>query len=247
MYSLKSALLCLVILTATTCEELPDFIHVCKKSDPDINACIFDSVNTLKPYLVSGLPQYDIPSLEPIILGDLIVAGSKTGQGLFVTGNDIKAYGASNWILKNLNIVEYASKYSFQIELPLLYVEGGYNVDGKILFIPVKGAGTFSGNFTGGEGTVRIKGIQKEINGENHFVVNKMDIKIKLQKGQIKLEDFFGGDKVLGEIVGQTINQNFEIFSQDLIPLIEKSLARIFKRSANKILERFTMAQLFPL
>lgn len=74
-----------------------------------------------------------------------------------------------------------------------------------------------------------------------------MDIKIKLQKGRINLKEIFDGDKVLGEIVGQVINENFEVVSQDLIPLIEKSLARIFKRSGNKILERFTMEQLFPL
>lgn len=126
-------------------------------------------------------------------------------------------------------------------------MEGGYKVDGKILFLPVNGAGSFTGNFTGGTGDVRIKGTQKQINGNTHFVVSKMDIKIKLQKGRINLKEIFDGDKVLGEIVGQVINENFEVVSQDLIPLIEKSLARIFKRSGNKILERFTMEQLFPL
>lgn len=128
-----------------------------------------------------------------------------------------------------------------------MYVVGRYAVDGKILFIPVKGAGKFTGNFTGGTGDVRIRGINKEINGETHFVVNKMDIKITVQKGQIELGEIFGrGDKVLGDIISATINQNFEVFSKDLIPLIEKSLSKIFKRTANKILERFTMAQLFP-
>lgn len=130
--------------------------------------------------------------------------------------------------------------------MPSLFVVGRYNVDGKILFLPVKGAGAFKGNFTGGAGEVRIKGVQKEINGETHFIVNKMDIKITVKKGKIDLGDFLGGDKVLGEIINETINQNFEVFSQDLIPLIEKSLSRIFKRTANKILSRFTMAQLFP-
>lgn len=38
-------------------------------------------------------------------------------------------------------------------------------------------AGKFSGNFTQGTGDVRIKGIQKKINNETHFIVNKMDIK----------------------------------------------------------------------
>lgn len=73
--------------------------------------------------------------------------------------------------------MEYASKYSFQLELPHLYVTGRYNVDGKILFIPVKGAGKFSGNFTNGAGEVRIKGVHKQINGETHFIVNKLDLK----------------------------------------------------------------------
>lgn len=127
-----------------------------------------------------------------------------------------------------------------------MYVVGRYNVDGRILFIPVRGAGHFKGNFTGGAGDVRIKGIHKQINGETHFIVNKMDIKITVQKGKMDLEDLFGGDKVLGEVINQTINENFALLSQDLIPLIEKSLSKIFKRTANKILERFTMAQLFP-
>lgn len=148
------------------------------------------------------------------------------------------------WLI--FSIIEYASKYSFQIALPHLYVTGRYIVDGRILFLPVKGAGKFSGNFTNGVGDVRIKGVHKEINGETHFVVNKLDIKVTVQKGKIDLEDLFGGDKVIGEIVNETINQNFDILSLDLIPLIEKSLSRIFKQTANKILERFTMAQLFP-
>lgn len=128
-----------------------------------------------------------------------------------------------------------------------MYVVGKYGVDGKILILPVKGSGRFTGNFTGGTGDIRVKGIQKEINGETHYYVNKLDIKITLQKGTIQVAEIFNGDKVLGDIVSNTINQNFELFSKDLIPLIEKSLSRIFKKTANKILERFTMAQLFPL
>lgn len=147
----------------------------------------------------------------------------------------------------NCSIVEYASNYSFQVALPHLYVVGRYAVDGKILFFPVKGAGKFTGNFTGGTGDVRIKGIQKQINGETHFIVSNMDIKITVKKGQIELGDIFGGgDKVLADIISTAINENFEVFSKDLIPLIEKSLSKIFKRTANKILERFTMSQLFP-
>ena len=123
---------------------------------------------------------------------------------------------------------------------------GKYNVDGRILFLPVKGAGKFTGNFTGGLGDVNIKGIQKQINGQTHFIVNKLQIKVTVQNGKLDFQNLFGGDKTLGEIINQTINQNFAVFSKEMIPLIEKSLSQIFKKTANKILVRFTMAQLFP-
>lgn len=118
--NLKSVLTWLIMLKVIACEELrkfsfmqlvsyltnlfisADFLHVCRKSDSNLNECVYNSVKTLKPYLVTGIPEYDIPSLEPIDLGDLIVAGSKTGQGLYITVKDLKAFGASNWSLKNL-------------------------------------------------------------------------------------------------------------------------------------------------
>jgi hypothetical protein len=125
-------------------------------------------------------------------------------------------------------------------------VNGRYVVDGRVLFLPITGAGKLTGNFTNSEGFVRLKGVKKEINGNTHFVVNKLDIKIKVEGGQIFLENLFGGDKTLGDLINNVINQNFDTFTNDLIPLIEKSLAKIFKSTGNKIFKRFTLAQLFP-
>ncbi|XP_052890841.1 uncharacterized protein LOC128299042 [Anopheles moucheti] len=198
-----------------------------------------ESIETLRPYLARGIPELDIPSIDPIHLGDLIVAESVPGQGVSISAKDIKAYGPSNFKLKKLTVVEYGKIYSFELELPHLYVEGRYVVDGRILLLPVKGSGKFTGNFTQGIGSVRIKGDRKRINGKDHLSLAKLDIKIRVSDGRIKLENLFGGDRVLGEIINETINQNFNLLSTELIPLIEKALQRIFKRTGNKILERF--------
>lgn len=93
---------------------------------------------------------------------------------------------------------------------------------------------------------MRIKGDRKRINGRDHLSLAKLDIKIRVSDGRIKLENLFGGDRVLGEIINETINQNFNLLSTELIPLIEKALQRIFKRTGNKILERFPEEVLFP-
>lgn len=52
---------------------------------------------------------------------------------------------------------------------------------------------------------------------------------------------------VSGEAVNNVINDNFDIISQDIIPLVEKSLQRVLRRIASKIIENFTYDQVFPL
>ncbi|XP_055633724.1 uncharacterized protein LOC129774053 [Toxorhynchites rutilus septentrionalis] len=246
-HQLFATLVIFLFITFTKCEmDLPEYLHVCHRDDPKLTECMKQSIETLRPYLARGIPELDIPSIEPINLGDLIVAESVPGQGISITAKDIKAYGPSNFRLKKLSVVEYGKVYSFELELPHLYVEGRYVVDGRIILLPVKGAGKFTGNFTQGVGNVRIKGDRKVINGKNHLSLAKLDIKIRVGDGKIKLENLFGGDRTLGEIINQTINQNFSLISHELIPLIEKALQRIFKRTGNKILERFPEEVLFP-
>uniref|UniRef100_A0A182PKI0 Uncharacterized protein n=1 Tax=Anopheles epiroticus TaxID=199890 RepID=A0A182PKI0_9DIPT len=236
-----SWLLVALVVLGTTADavDLPEYLHVCHREDPKLTECMKESIETLRPYLARGIPELDIPSIDPILLGDLIVAESVPGQGVSISAKDIKAYGPSNFKLKKLNVIEYGKIYSFELELPHLYVEGRYVVDGRILLLPVKGSGKFTGNFTQGIGSVRIKGDRKRINGKDHLSLAKLDIKIRVSDGRVKLENLFGGDRVLGEIINETINQNFNLLSTELIPLIEKALQRIFKRTGNKILERF--------
>ena len=79
---------------------LAEFLHVCKRNDPDIEACIKKSVEDLRPKLMTGAPQYNIPSLEPLLLKEL-VAAEGTG-GLKITARDVKAYGASDFVVQKL-------------------------------------------------------------------------------------------------------------------------------------------------
>ena len=112
--------------------------------------------------------------------------------------------------------------------------------------MPITGSGEFYANFTNGMGQVRLIGGEKKINGKVHFILSKLDIKITVEKGKIIFENLFGGQKALGDTINKIINDNFDVFALDLIPLIEKSLGRIFKNTSNKIFKRFTKEQLFP-
>lgn len=165
------------------------------------------------------------------------------------------------------SVVEYARKYTFDLELPQLYTEGAYDIDGRILLIPVKGSGRFHGNFSEyflvflskiiknnfisliANALAHVVVNQERVtksDGQVYSIVKKINIKIRVRNGKIHLDNLFGGDKTLGEVVNETINRNFDVLSKEIIPLIERALSKHFKKVGNKILGSYPESVLFP-
>lgn len=60
------------------------------------------SIDKLRPSLVQGIPALDIPSIDPITIGNLLVSESTQSNGLHITAKDIRAYGASTFKIRDL-------------------------------------------------------------------------------------------------------------------------------------------------
>lgn len=101
---------------------LASFIQKCSRSDPQLNTCLRNSFNGLKPYLISGIPEIGLPPMEPLkidLLGIENNAGNIRIKGLFT---NVVNMGASNFtvkevrsdfnvILKNILIFAHSKKF----------------------------------------------------------------------------------------------------------------------------------------
>lgn len=133
------------------------------------------------------------------------------------------------------------------IGLPHLYIDGMYQVDGKVLLLPITGSGQIRGNFTKCIGSIRVEGeLRKDEEGLDHLYCTKFDMTISVGEGSVTLENLFGGERVLGDLVNSAINTNFEVVIREIKPLIEKALAEVFLEITNHIVNPFTFQQLFP-
>jgi len=246
-YVCAIAVFCLATLCGAVNKPIPKYLHVCHKSDVHLTECMIKSIETLRPYLVRGIPELDIPSIDPINIGDLLVSESTQSNGIRITAKNIKSYGSGAFRIRNLEVIEYGQLYNVEVFFPEMRVEGTYDVSGQVLLLPIKGTGQFVGNFTDCIGNARLQFARKQVGDEAIAQIKKFTIKIKVGKGAIKLHNLFNGDQVLGEAINAVINQNFDVVSKDIIPLVEKALQRTLRRIATKITENFSYDEVFPL
>lgn len=81
---------------------LAEYIQPCSRSDPQLNQCIKNSFNHLKPYLKNGLPELGVPVLEPLHISEMRMendAGAVRIKALF---SNINVKGASNYTIREV-------------------------------------------------------------------------------------------------------------------------------------------------
>ncbi|KAK0082829.1 hypothetical protein PV325_009774 [Microctonus aethiopoides] len=234
-----------IFLLSVSAVDLPEFLHVCNRNDPNINTCISESVMHIRPYLVEGVPDYNIPSLEPLLLKELVASESQ--NGIRISGNNVKAYGASDFTVGRMMVDMDKLEFDFDIHLPHLYFVGEYEIDGKVLLLPIRGNGQMYGNITGVIGSVIFKATSDPDDaGVRQFRIIDFKLKVTVADGNLKLDNLFGGDGIIGDVINNAINSNFDTFIRELMPSVESALGRAFEDIASGIVRVFTFDQLFP-
>ncbi|CAK9807226.1 Circadian clock-controlled protein daywake [Anthophora plagiata] len=233
------------IFGVTSALDLPDFLQVCKRNDPNMAECIKNSINNFKPYLKSGLPDYKIPSLEPLFLNELLAT---TGGTIKMKLRNLLVHGASDFNIRRLKASLETYSFIAELDLPKLSIEGEYDVDGKLILLVIRGSGPMSANFTNCRGLVRLQmAMKKGPDGEDYLNVSDLKTKISVGGGVLNLQNLFGGDPVLGEAINMAINNNFDAFIKELAPSLENAISNTFTNIANSILSLYTYNALFPV
>lgn len=233
-----------VTIGAETLRDIPEFLHICQVQQPQYETCVTNSINDLKPYLKVGVPEYHIPSLEPLKLKALSASPSNSFK---VYANDINVYGASNFEINKVKLDFTNMLINVDVALPNIAIDGKYDIDGKILLLPIRGSGPLSGNFSECIGACKIKGERYfDENGVERIRIIDFKMKISVGKGMLKLDNLFEGEKILGDVVNSAINSNFQLFLREFSPLLEMALSDAFRDISDKIVQQFSFPQLFP-
>ncbi|KAL3282190.1 hypothetical protein HHI36_005384, partial [Cryptolaemus montrouzieri] len=223
-----------------------DYIKICKSNDPDLAACITESVNALRPQLKKGIPELEVPPLEPLYLDEIKLRNGPSTAKLDANITNIRVWGPSNFKILDVKPNLAKKKFAFKVAIPHIRFEGDYDIDMNILLLKYKGVGAINGNFTDYSFDCVMKGHIMKIDGKDYLKFDRMLLKLYLGKSSIHLENLFKEDPIIAKATAAVINDNTDIFIKEIKPTLEKSLADKFTDIANKLTLKFTYQELFP-
>jgi len=132
------------------------FIQVCNQTDPHLGACIRKSIISLRPHLLDGIPELNVPSLDPLFVPEIKITQSG-GIQIAAAFKNISITGATKFRLRSVRADVESDKFRMKIWFPALLMKASYDLKGQLLMMPINGNGFCFGNFSDIDGVLSMK------------------------------------------------------------------------------------------
>ncbi|XP_063372490.1 uncharacterized protein LOC134660645 [Cydia amplana] len=228
-------------LAMTQGRVTPDYFPQCKKSDPEINKCIMQAIEVMRPRLREGIPEVHIPAIEPFAVPTLKLDRTQPNLRLKAVVKNIRAVGGSNFVVEKLKL-NLNNKYAAEVRLslPRLAVTADYDVRGsRLLVLEIDGKGKLRGNFTGisviAKGAAKV--VEKE--GVRYLQADKIVTRVKVGHGQVAFDDT--ERPLAASSAANFFNASPGVVLDILSPLVDETAAAVLKVFLNKVLAKIPL------
>ncbi|XP_075146277.1 juvenile hormone binding protein 1 [Haematobia irritans] len=237
MWKILVSLAVFQVILAQQVGEIPEYIKPCHRDDPELFKCFMSSLEHLKPYLLKGIPEIEVPSIEPFKMDELALQLTDGPQGYKITLKSIEVFGASNFDVKSMKLSENGEPFKAQIVMPKLKIEAKYTSSGVLLIIPASGGGDFHAVFEGCKADLTGKVSARDRNGVTYLHVDALGIVLDMEKASMKISNAFQNNPILLQATNLFLRDNARIVLEAMQPQLQKKLASEFGKLSNQFLK----------
>lgn len=228
----------------------PSYLKICKRNDPQLSECWKESMVSLLPRLVKGIPEMGLRAIEPVLVPTLnLDFGGTQSMSFKATLRNLTLFGCSN-----LKVVDASTVYNdegvvvkLNMTFPTLYMTSDFKAVGQVLLLKFDTVGKFVGNFSNTDvhGFWKSKNVLK--NGKVHGVFEESFVKVKLGSIHVEFDRLMGDNEELNANINKIINENIDILYGELRPVVESVVNKLVTESINKVYDLFPMDVLYPV
>ncbi|KAJ8673667.1 hypothetical protein QAD02_004929 [Eretmocerus hayati] len=224
-------------------------VNICPRSAErsEYNKCLLKLLDDLKPHFSKGVPSMKLPALDPLSLPSLTIDRNLESLKIKANMSNINVVGGSNFRISDLNADPNGLTVTLKLLIPFVNVKGNYDVQGRLLLLPLAGVGSFKGNFTNTQVLINARG--KEVtdkDGVKRVEVDKLQTKIRVGDGNIRLKSA-PNHKATADAAANFFNANPRLVLDIATPIIEDTAVTVSKALAGRALSSFTKDELVPL
>ncbi|XP_071555941.1 protein takeout [Temnothorax nylanderi] len=228
------AILLVVGCTATlSSDKNPEYVKQCSKSDPKLLTCLIGALHFLRPYLKVGIPEIELPSVEPFRMDELSLSLTGGTNGYKIQLRDLYVKGASNYSVEDIKL---GSPFQAIVRMPALILDAHYSSSGVLIILPASGNGTFHARFGDARALVRGTISTKSREGKTYMNVDNLDVVLSVKDVQMRVSKIFNNNRILTEAINLFLRENGQEVLKLMDPQLKKKLSALFAGIVNQLL-----------
>ncbi|XP_015604908.1 protein takeout [Cephus cinctus] len=226
-------LLLLLVSQSTYGDSTPEYVKQCSRSDPNLKKCLIGALHHLRPYLSHGIPEIELPSVEPFRMDELTLSLTGGKNGYKVQLRELFVRGASNFTVDEIRL---GSPFQAVVRMPLLVLDAHYSSSGILIILPANGNGTFHAKFTDVRALVR-GGLSTKINqGKTYLNVENLDVELAVSGVMMRVHKIFNNNRILTEATNLFLKENGQEVLKAMEPQLKRKLSGLFAGIVNQLL-----------
>ncbi|XP_075228754.1 uncharacterized protein LOC142328702 [Lycorma delicatula] len=228
-------------------------MEFCYRDDPQLNKCIKNVIQQIVPKLKSGVPELDIPPLDPMVM-DVLRFSYRSSM----LGGDTVVRNVGIQRLSTIKVIEARARLNnpekFYLEFDAHYdrleSSGHYELVGNIAKIPINSHGLFNISLYDVNFMYVVKGnLITGDDGLQYMKLNKFQyLNTNRGIGSIKLSatNLVERNPFLNMFAIKFLNQFWKPISRELLPIIDPMVDRFTTDFFNNIFLRIPYDMLLP-
>ncbi|KAL1140601.1 hypothetical protein AAG570_000531, partial [Ranatra chinensis] len=197
----------------------------------------------------SGIPKLRIPPLEPLFIPRLDINRDNDNLKIKATLINITVYGPTSFQMRKLKTNLNKLYGEATVFLPHVFSSTDYDVDGRLLVIPLKGKGYVETNITNTLAEMKATGeILTNKKGVEYLQIKTIQTKIRVGDHNSKFisKDDDRNNKLITETAAAFINENRRQVLDIVTPLAEETAAAFALQLGNSILKEIPLSEILP-
>ncbi|XP_023026830.1 protein takeout [Leptinotarsa decemlineata] len=233
--SFAVVLFAIVLSVKSTSLPLPSYLTPCKRDDPKLDDCALQNGKLGLPYILKGDKKYGIPNFYPLKINEITM---ETAGNLKIKLKDVEVHGLENAELQRVKIDTKAKKFYVDFKVNTINILGKYDMDGRILILPIKGNGDANITAIGGDFHYNFEYKLENRDGEEYMKSTKQNIDYEVGRLFIQFDNLFNGDKVLGANANEVLNKEWESVFKEMKEPIGNTILTVASSILDNILSK---------